>query len=907
MHTVIKILFCEDNLNDVELMKFELDKANVNYHHKLVETKEDFILALHNFIPDIILCDYNMPSFNGMDAFKILKETKPGIPFIVVTGSLSEELALAFLNEGVDDFILKSSFWRVSKAIKKAIEKKFYEKIRVQSEANLKVIFDNTSDGFILTDENYQVKSFNNKAKELVLIATQENIKLGDSIFDYLGESLRALLQKKKANGINEFAIQFGRSYKLEGNVTKWLNYSVNDVIINQQPMGVCITVSDFTTQKLAEGKILKANRMYAFISQINQAITQVADLETLLKKACTIAIDYGRFKMAWVMLINQESKKLHLLEESGTAPEDLNLIKEISYGEGSPTELILQSQTYYLCNDVGKEFRNINWKTLGAKRGIFSFIVLPIKKSGIIIGTYSLFSTELNFFDQEEITLLQEVANDISFAMDVLDKVKEHKKAEEKIIENEKRFRALIEKGTDMIALSNVDGKMFYSSPSITLVLGYSAHELVDLRIQEKIHPDDLAGFVAKRTKAIQIRDSTFQHEMRIQHKQGEWIWCEGTFKNMLLEPGINALVSNVRDISSRKKTEVELRLNIRAINNAEEGILITNVLLNDNPIIFANHGFYSITGYKQEEVLGKNCRFLQGKDTDQNTILQIKNKIEAKEHFDGEILNYKKDGTPFWNNLRLTPVPDAEGNITHFIGFQSDVTTKKNAEKESQHMNEQLRQLSSHIQNLREKERTDIAREIHDELGQQLTSLKMDASWLKNKTEKEFPQFYEKSLNMIHAVNETIQTVRRIATELRPGVLDDFGLVAALEWQMEEFKLKTGFTCSLVIDTINESFERDISTTVFRIFQESLTNITRHANATEVKAKLYEENNFLVLEIIDNGKGISEARLNNKISLGILGMKERAFMHEGTLSIFPLTKGGTGVTLKIPLKTNV
>jgi signal transduction histidine kinase len=178
------------------------------------------------------------------------------------------------------------------------------------------------------------------------------------------------------------------------------------------------------------------------------------------------------------------------------------------------------------------------------------------------------------------------------------------------------------------------------------------------------------------------------------------------------------------------------------------------------------------------------------------------------------------------------------------------------------------------------------------------------MDASWFRNKTEKDNPILHEKANSMIESVNETIKTVRRIATELRPGILDDLGLVAAIEWQMEEFKRKSKVSCKIEINCQQDSFERNISTAFFRIFQESLTNIARHSQATQVLTQLYEMDQQLVLKIKDNGIGITKERLNNTTSLGLLGMKERANMLGGNLSIIGLAEGGTEVTLKIPIE---
>lgn len=154
-----------------------------------------------------------------------------------------------------------------------------------------------------------------------------------------------------------------------------------------------------------------------------------------------------------------------------------------------------------------------------------------------------------------------------------------------------------------------------------------------------------------------------------------------------------------------------------------------------------------------------------------------------------------------------------------------------------------------------------------------------------------------------MLEMVNEAIRTIRRIITSLRPGILDDLGLEAAIEWQAKEFEQRTGITCTLETNIDKEKLTPNINTTVFRIFQETLNNIVKHAKATSITANLYEKNNALILEIIDNGIGISDERKNNKTSFGLLGMKERAAMLHGDIQIIKMPLNGTSVNLKIPL----
>ena len=210
--------------------------------------------------------------------------------------------------------------------------------------------------------------------------------------------------------------------------------------------------------------------------------------------------------------------------------------------------------------------------------------------------------------------------------------------------------------------------------------------------------------------------------------------------------------------------------------------------------------------------------------------------------------------------------------------------------------------------LQSVREAERTRIAREIHDDLGQMLTALMMDLSWLEDRVTKPREiatrsQLAEKVEQMSKLVGKTLDTVRTIAAELRPGVLDELGLKAAIEWQCADFHKRTGIKCDLLTELEEVALDRQSATAVFRILQESLTNVLRHAKATAVMLELDVGAGNLVLEIRDNGRGITEAEMTDPRSLGILGMRERASAVGGTVNITGANGEGTRVTVRMPL----
>jgi len=210
------------------------------------------------------------------------------------------------------------------------------------------------------------------------------------------------------------------------------------------------------------------------------------------------------------------------------------------------------------------------------------------------------------------------------------------------------------------------------------------------------------------------------------------------------------------------------------------------------------------------------------------------------------------------------------------------------------------QLRNLYINLHSAREEERANITREVHDELGQIMTAIKMDIAWLKEKY-SDHKDIFEMSLSTLALLDATIKSVHRICTELRPDILDHLGLGAAIEWQAEEFQKKTGIQCEVAVQEDLE-VDGERSTTLFRIFQEALTNVLHHANATKVTASLKGENGKAILEISDNGKGITAKEISKPDSFGLLGMRERVYPWRGKVTIKSNPNQGTIIGVVLP-----
>jgi len=473
---------------------------------------------------------------------------------------------------------------------------------------------------------------------------------------------------------------------------------------------------------------------------------------------------------------------------------------------------------------------------------------------------------------------------------------ISERIKSQQELKESEERYRTLIEQASDGIFISNQDGDYVDVNTSASILTGYSKAELLKLNIRDIILEHDLTerplmlGEIKKGMVLI--------NERTMRQKNGQLIVVEISAK-MLPDGRFQGIV---RDITARKKTEAEIRMSehkYRLLFNSNP-MPMWMISMPERNFLDVNDAAIAFYGYSKEEFMGMNIRDLRP-DNEYSKFSEIISSFKSGITNAGTWKHKKKNGDVIKVNI-----------ITHEILYEgkqaklflaNDITEKIEAEEKLQRSHEELRQLATHLQDIREDERTRIAREIHDELGQQLTGLKMDISWLSKKINGQAPEINQKLAESLVLIDDTVKTVRRIATQLRPSILDDLGLISAMEWQSEEFekrfKIETVFKANITVLDI----DAEVSTGLFRVFQESLTNILRHAKASRVNASLHLEHESLTLQITDNGVGFEVDNIGEKKTLGLLGMKERTLMMGGTYHITSDPGMGTTVLITVPI----
>jgi PAS domain S-box-containing protein len=321
----------------------------------------------------------------------------------------------------------------------------------------------------------------------------------------------------------------------------------------------------------------------------------------------------------------------------------------------------------------------------------------------------------------------------------------------------------------------------------------------------------------------------------------------------------------------------------------------------LSEGRVIDVNASYTELVGFRREELIGHTVHEL-GLWADPSQGERVLDRLRRK----GVVRNvegrFRRKSGDLRDVLIWGELTEIRGE-TVVIGMIVDITERKRMETELRQSREQLRSLSAHLQQIREEERMRIARELHDELGGFLTVLKLDLASLCKEPTTGSTSFRQKIDSMSKAIVGAIGSVRRICSDLRPSVLDHIGLTAGIGWQVEEWQAKTGIRCTMRSAIDDESIDSGRATAAFRVLQEALTNVARHAHAASVQVQLWTSDGRLRLEIHDDGCGIADRTVADATSLGLLGMKERVHSYGGTVEIRGAPACGTTVDVSIPL----
>ena len=477
---------------------------------------------------------------------------------------------------------------------------------------------------------------------------------------------------------------------------------------------------------------------------------------------------------------------------------------------------------------------------------------------------------------------------------------------ANERLEQQKNLLESILDNLGDGVAVADKEGRLSLFNPAAKRILGLGpidagpeawseVYGLYDPETREPIPAQELP--LARAIAGTECRDV----EMLVrnpQRKRGVFIRVTATpLKDSRGVPMGGVAVFH--DINERKWTEALLRdseARFRAIVEATASALI--ILSPDHRIQEFNPQAERVFGLGRAAALGRDfVEVCLPREYREAVALDIRQALAGTPTPGFEIpvhANAQDERTLLWSFSRLVESDDRGALV---IATGHDITERRQAEAA-----QRVRELAAHLQSAREAERKRLAREIHDELGQALTGLKLEVSYLSRRAGVENPIMRSKLGEIGRMIDGTIASVRTLATDLRPHILDELGMLEAMRWQAEEFQKRTGIPCAVELPAEEIEWGADQATAMFRILQESLTNVVRHAGATQASIRVAKNDDSIVLEVTDNGRGITEDQVEHSRSFGLLGMQERARMFGGALRIEAGEKRGTTVVVSMP-----
>lgn len=473
----------------------------------------------------------------------------------------------------------------------------------------------------------------------------------------------------------------------------------------------------------------------------------------------------------------------------------------------------------------------------------------------------------------------------------------------EARIKERERHYKSLFDDNHSIIVLINPeDGKIEDANPAACKYYGYKHAELCTKTVRDfyQLTNDQVENW-------FHAVNADEQNHVFLQLKlSGNDIREVEVYFSKVNIANKTMIYSISHDITEQRNAESKIRILSQAIEQSPVGICITNTAAK---IEYSNPMLSEITGYAVDELLNQNIEMLGVGEMSKQHDVELWETILSGGIWTGEFRNKRKDGELYWESDTISATYDATGQITHFLAIKEDVTNRKSSEISLKKSKELLRKFATHLQTVRENEKIALAREIHDDLGQNLVALKIEAGLLRNNVKQsldntQYTAVADRFDRIISVIENTIKAARRIMNGLRPELLEMNGFISATSTYLEEFKDRYNIDFELEIDNFNVELNAQQSLTFYRILQEALSNVAKHSMAKQLVFSIYNDNDSVYMDIVDNGVGFDmESNTMRQDSYGMLGMQERVVLLGGELNVNSELGKGTKVSVSIPI----
>jgi PAS domain S-box-containing protein len=660
---------------------------------------------------------------------------------------------------------------------------------------------------------------------------------------------------------------------------------------------GLSVYFQDVTERILVEKELsARANRQ-RIITDLGLSALSGKELSVILNEAPEKLTNTFEVKYAKILELLPDGKSLLLRTGKGWKKGYVGKAR-VETSVKSQAGYTLQSKKPVVVEDFRKEKR-FQIPQLLKEHQVQSGISTIIYGTNKPFGVLGIHSDKPRKFTDSEVDFVQSIANTIALAIS-------NDKASKALQESEQRFRSIFENAAAGMVTTDIKGRFLQVNPKFCMFLGYKEKELLQLTVHDVTYPEDLEITNTQFNQVVKGNHRVFDLVKRYVRKNGTVVWGHTTTAWVYdARPKPLYCIKLIQDITRLKDAEHALRESeekFRTIVETAPNLITISNEKGEN--VYVSPNCKEITGYSQKEILGTARWWVHKDDIEKARKLFDLAHKEGTGYKNFEYKAVKKNGKIWYASSSWNSMKDENGEVKGVVLETIDITEKKQAEKQLKKSREQLRQLSIHLQSVREEEQERISRKIHDEIGQMLVGLQMNLSWLSEKISPEEEELRRKIVYLQERTEESIDMVEKIASELRPRILDVLGLGEALRWHLQELKETTGIESTLKFMPADFNPDKSYSIVLYRLFQESLANIVRHSKASKVKIYLKKDKNVLFFKLEDNGMGITRDQIERPDSFGIIGMKERVHDLNGEISIRGNPDKGTQIQIKLPLK---
>jgi PAS domain S-box-containing protein len=473
------------------------------------------------------------------------------------------------------------------------------------------------------------------------------------------------------------------------------------------------------------------------------------------------------------------------------------------------------------------------------------------------------------------------------------------------KLLQSEERWTATLGSIGEAVIATDSEGRITFLNPIAAALTGFPSEEALNQPIGNVLRLiNEKSGMTADNEVLRVLKEKqvlSVANHVDLVTRDGREIAVEHSAAPILAGKGkVIGVVLVFRDVAERRQEQVATAEQAALLELTQDSVFVIDI---EGTVLFWSRGAEAMLGYSKAEAAGKIAHELLLTEFPK-PFAEIREQLMQVGHWEGDLIKTTRDGRRVVVAGRWALQWGKRDQAPRVLVINSDITERKLGEEALVLQREQLRALAERLQWVREEDRKRVARDLHDQIGQILTAIKMDMTWMTRHLPEAEVAVLSRIKESIQLINDGVKAVRAICSGLRPGVLDDLGLAAAIEWQANEFASRNGVLCQVSVPPVDLHLDGDRATATFRIFQECLTNVIRHAQAKSVRVDLCQEEESILLVVQDDGIGFSESGFSNAFgSLGLLGMKERAQFCGGDMQISSSPGNGTTVTVRVPL----